>query len=262
MSNCLQNLPTIEEAKQVVDKLRAFLLSTGFELRQWASNEPAVISHLPEEIRSDTVELWLAQDQSEAPESTLWLSWHFQTNLLGYKYRHVDYGALTMQNIYKVLASQYDPLGLILPYTTQAKLLVIRLWDKQRGWDEPLLPQDLLQQWQDWEEELQVLPQVHLRRPYLPKDISPLNTSKEMHIFCDASEQAYSAVAYLRTLGRNGGVHLAFLLACSRFAPKWLHSMPRLELCTALVGAQLSKLLGHPDNPVVRFHHGVDLGEI
>lgn len=33
----------------------------------------------------------------------------------------VCYGALTMRNIYEVLASQYDPLGFILPYTTRAK---------------------------------------------------------------------------------------------------------------------------------------------
>ncbi|KAI3375531.1 hypothetical protein L3Q82_003855 [Scortum barcoo] len=160
VDNCLQSIPTTAEARHLVDKLRALLASAGFELRQWASNEPEVISHLPEESRSASVELWLTQHKTDVPESTLGLRWLFHTDILGYKHRQLDYGVPTMRNIYKVLASQYDPLGFILPYTTRAKILVRHLWDKHRGWDDPLLPQELLQQWKAWEEELQVLPQV------------------------------------------------------------------------------------------------------
>ena len=142
-----------------------------------------------------------------------------------------------MRNIYKVLASQYDPLGFILPYTTRAKILVRHLWDKHRGWDDPLLPQELLQQWKAWEEELQVLPQVVLPRPYLPKEVNLCGLHREIHIFCDASEEAYGSVAYLRSTDKHGGVHLSFLMARSRVAPRRSHSMPRLELCAALTGA-------------------------
>lgn len=187
VDNCLQGVPTVVEAKHLVDKLRALLASAGFDLRQWASNEPEVISHLPEESRSHSVELWLAQEKTDAPESTLGLSWLFHTDVLGCKHRQVDYGVPTMRNIYKVLASQYDPLGFILPYTARAKVLVRYLWDKHRGWDDPLLPQELLQRWKAWEEELDVLPQVSLPRPYLPKNVDLLGLHTEIHIFCDTS---------------------------------------------------------------------------
>lgn len=122
------------------------LATADFELRQWASNELDVVSHLPEESRSASVGLWLAQDKADAPESTLGLSWLFHTDVLSYKHRQVKYTTPTIRNIYRVLASQYDPLGYILPYTTRAKILVQLLWDKHRGWDDPLLPQGLLQQ--------------------------------------------------------------------------------------------------------------------
>ena len=243
VDNCLQSLPSTTAARDLVDKLRALLSSGGFVLRQWASNEPSVISHLPEDARSNSAELWLTQDDTDSPESTLGLSWHFSTDLLGYKHRPVPYGEPTMRNIYKVLASQYDPLGFILPYTTRAKMLVRCLWDKQRGWDDTQLPPDLVKQWRDWEEELRFLPQVSLPRPYLPGDGTASVTERELHIFCDASEQAYGAVAYLRTVDHHGTAHLAFVLARSRVAPRRLHSMPRLELCGALTGAQLSRLL-------------------
>ena len=90
-----------------------------------------------------------------------------------------------MRNIYRVLASQYDPLGFILPYTTRAKMLVRCLWEKQRDWDDPLLPQDL-QAWKDWEGELQYLPQVTLPRAYAPVEVES-SVTREVHVFCDAS---------------------------------------------------------------------------
>lgn len=243
VDNCLQSVHTIAEAKHLIDKLRALLASAGFELRQWASNRTEVIGHLPEESRSSSVELWLAQDKTDAPESTLGLSWLFHDDILGYKHRHVEYSVPTMRYIYKVLASQYDPLGFIIPYTTRAKMIVRHLWDKHRGWDDPLLPQELLEQWKAWEQELEVLHQVNLPRPYLSKEVDISGLHREVHVFCDASEEAYGSVAYLRTTDRHGGVYLSFLMARSRVAPKRVHSMPRLELCAALTGAQLSQVM-------------------
>ena len=111
MDNCLQSVPTIAEAKHLVDKLRALLASAGFDLRQWASNEPDVTSHLPEESCSASVELWLAQDKTDTPESTLGLSWLFHTDVLGYKHRHVEYGVPTMRNILQGVGESVRPLG-------------------------------------------------------------------------------------------------------------------------------------------------------
>lgn len=49
-----------------------------------------------------------------------------------------------MRTIYKVLASQYDPLGYIIPYTTRAKVIV-QHWDKKRDWDDPQLPPSIME---------------------------------------------------------------------------------------------------------------------
>lgn len=70
-----------------------------------------------------------------------------------------------------------------------------------------------------------------------------LKRELQLHIFCDASERAYGAVAYLRFESAGHEVHTAFVIARSRVAPRKQLSIPRLELCAALAGAQLSKLL-------------------
>lgn len=150
---------------------------------------------------------------------------------------------VTLRNIYKVLASQYDPLGYIVPYTTRAKILVQRLWDKKRDWDDPHLPEDLLQTWRLWEAELSHLGKISLPRCYTSAAMDQADSKRDLHVFCDASEQAYGSVVYLRTENTEGNVEVAFLTARSRVAPKKQQSVPRLELCAALSGAQLLKLL-------------------
>lgn len=243
VDNCLQSVSSIEEAQQLVKKLRQLLASGGFEIRQWASNRPEVISHLPSKARSDKLELWLSQDRQEAHESTLGLNWNCETDTLSLKHRPIDYGEPTMRNIYRTLASQYDPLGFIIPFTTRAKIIVQQLWDKHRDWDDPQLPHDLLHQWKTWKGELVHLSELTLPRCYTLPHMDLSDIAREVHIFCDASERAYGSVAYLRSEDHYGNAQLSFLMARSRVAPRKQISIPRLELCAALTGAQLAKLL-------------------
>ncbi|KAE8276983.1 hypothetical protein D5F01_LYC25284 [Larimichthys crocea] len=243
VDNCLHSLTSREAARVLVDKLRHLLAEGGFELRQWASNDPTIIAHLPSEVRSDTCELWLSYGRPDVQEPALGLHWHCQSDTLSYKHRMVDCSVATMRNIYKVLASQYDPLGYIIPYTTRAKVLVQRLWAKKRDWDDPQLPDDLLHSWRSWEAELEHLPKVTLPRCYSSENMDHPSSARDIHVFSDASEQAYGAVAYLRTETPQGKVEVSFLAARSRVAPKKQQSIPRLELCAALTGAQLSKVI-------------------
>jgi len=203
-----------------VDKLRQILASGGFDLRQWASNVPSVVEQLPTDARSNSTELWLSQDRTEIQESTLGLKWYCQLDTLGYKTRPVKPGPRTLRHIYRVLATQYDPLGFIIPFTTQAKVLVQRLWDKQREWDDPNLPDDLLKSWNDWEEELPTLASISLPRCFVSSDTDQFQVTRQIHIFCDASEQAYGSVSYLHTENDSGQVQVAFIMARSKVAPK------------------------------------------
>lgn len=243
VDNCLQSVDTPDEAKRLVDDLRNLLAEGGFELRQWASNIPEVIDHLPKEVKSDGSELWLNQDKGDPQELALGLRWMCQADTLGYQSRLLDCPTPTMRNIYKVVASQYDPLGFLVPFITRAKILIQSLWAKQREWDDPLLPKDILQTWHTWQTELQYLSEITYPRCYVSAQMDTSNCNRQVHIFSDASEKAYGSVAYLRTEGPGGQVEIAFLTARSRVAPKRQLSMPRLELCAAVTGAQLASVL-------------------
>ncbi len=156
-----------------------------------------MISHLPSDTRSNSCELWLSQGLQDTHESTLGLLWHCQSDTLHYKHRVVNSHKVTMRSIYHVLASQYDPLAYIIPYTTRAEIPVQRLWDKRGDWDDPQLPEDLLRLWSTWERELSDLEKISLPRCYSRPDLDLPTSIRDIHVFCDASEQAYGSVTYL-----------------------------------------------------------------
>ncbi|CAM4529069.1 unnamed protein product [Leuciscus chuanchicus] len=245
MDNCLQSVPTVEDAKPIINKLQTLLAEGGFELRQWASTHPDTIRHLPAEARSASAEKWIAQGHPGQGESALGLQWDCREDTLSFKCREAvaTEEVVTMRSIYKVVASQYDPLGFLVPYTTRAKVVIQHLWDKKRDWDDPALPDHLLAAWREWEEELPHLQSIALPRCYTGHELDSPTCERQIHVFCDASEQAYGSVAYLRTENPHGVVQVAFVTARSRVAPKKQQSIPRLELCAALTGAQMARIL-------------------
>lgn len=72
--------------------------------------------------------------------------------------------------------------------------------------------------------------------------------TKEIHVFCDASTKAVGAVAYLKLTDRDGHSEVGFLLGKARLSPKPDITIPRLELCAAVLAVEVAELvLEEPD---------------
>ena len=77
---------------------------------------------------------------------------------------------------------------------------------------------------------------------------------KSIHIFCDASELAIAAVGYLRTISRDDKIRLGFILGKGKLAPAHGNSIPRLELCAAVLATELaSSISDHLPLPIEDF---------
>ncbi len=109
-------------------------------------------------------------------------------------------------------------------------MLVQDLWKNNLGWDDLITSDSLLTRWQDWQQELHSLNQIAIPRCYTPCDGHADILNRDLHIFCDTSERANGSVAYMRTENNEGHVHVSFVLARSRVAPRKQLTIPRLEL--------------------------------
>lgn len=179
--------------------------------------------------------------------------WQPESDKLGLKINH-QHIALptkpTKADIVSAISKVYDPTGLFGPTLLIGKLIMQDFWRiPNTNWQKQA-PLHLVQRWQDYHHEITALPQVTVPRWI---EYSP-DVRLEWHIFTDASELAYGAVVYLRVIEQDGTIKMNILTSKSRVAPLKAHTIPRLELFGALLGARLLKYVRTtcklPDIPV------------
>ncbi|GFS81735.1 uncharacterized protein TNCV_2706761 [Trichonephila clavipes] len=142
---------------------------------------------------------------------------------------------VTKKSVISTIARIFDPLGLIGPVITRAKILLQSLWQLKLDWNDPL-PSNLLSYWKSFIESLESINCLDIPR-YCLQDKS---IRTELHGFSDSSEKVYCAALYLRCINTSGQISVRFLCSKSKVAPLKSITIPRLELCGAVL---LSKLL-------------------
>ena len=80
--------------------------------------------------------------------------------------------------------------------------------------------------------------------PILLYNSDPCTREKTLHVFVDASQNAYGAVAYARHEYEDGTVTCRLIAAKSHVAPLNAVSIPRLELMGAVIGCRLAVSVG------------------
>lgn len=206
-------------------------LSGCFPLRKWISNSPEVISSVMQSTENSKP-LSLGEDNKS---KTLGIGWLNNTDEF-YFTSELNYNSnnITKRSILSTVSQIYDPLGLLCPVVIVAKMLLQKLWLCKVQWEDPL-PSDVVKLWEKFVNSLISLGDIKVPRHVLGTD--PCRV--ELHIFTDASQCAYGACAYIRTIRKNHEVVVRLLCAKSKVAPIKPMSIPRLELMGSLTGARL-----------------------
>ncbi|XP_076231233.1 uncharacterized protein LOC143177255 [Calliopsis andreniformis] len=221
---------TTGEALALRDQMIQLLKSAGLHIRQWASNHKPLLHGLPEEHINKTLHLG-----ESSTIKTLGVFWESIDDEIRYSVKDIkSTRPITKRSISSVIARIYDPLGLLGPVIILAKILLQKIWAMKIDWDESL-PMTIHTEWLQYCTQLPLLNNVTFNRKTIIND--PVHI--ELHGFCDASERAYGACIYIRSRDANDRYQVELLLAKSKVTPLKTQSIPRLELCGALILSSL-----------------------
>ncbi|XP_046801121.1 uncharacterized protein LOC124418533 [Lucilia cuprina] len=215
-----------QQLKQYRDELVDLLQQAGFQLSKWVSNSDTL-----KQTNHNTPSFLKDNDSTKV----LGIHWYSDEDRIRYKICLGDPQHVSKRTILSDVARIFDPLGLVSPVVIKFKILFQELWLMNLGWDDPL-PPDIADVWMKYREDLR-----NLNRLRLPRFVPNMNTDITLHGFSEASLKAYSAVIYCLVKDKHGNIKLSLIASKTRVSPLKQISLPRLELCGALLLTRLMK---------------------
>ncbi|GFW55447.1 integrase catalytic domain-containing protein [Trichonephila clavipes] len=123
-----------------------------------------------------------------------------------------------------------------LTIITWAKIFMQRLWLLELGWSDEL-PFKEEKEWRRFIDSLEFMNNIAIDRCIVIHRAESI----ELHAFSDASEKAYGSSIYLKSMSALGEVKVCLVTIKSQVSPLKQISIPRLELCGAVLAAKLMK---------------------
>ncbi|XP_062704139.1 uncharacterized protein LOC134286530 [Aedes albopictus] len=248
VDDSLESYESTEEAIRVSQEMRYVHEQGGFELRNWLSNSNDVLTALGE-TKSGEDKRFAADKQGDY-ERVLGLLWSTLEDAFSFStVMKQDISNLittgerpTKRQMLKCLMSLFDPLGFLSLFVVHGKILLQEVWRTGAQWDEKV-NDDLYLRWKNWTQLFEAVSRLKIPRCYFSGATKERYQNLQLHLFVDASESAYCAVAYFRTINNEGIPECALVAAKTKVAPLKTQSIPRLELLAAVLGARLSKFI-------------------
>ncbi|XP_055921716.1 uncharacterized protein LOC129952857 [Eupeodes corollae] len=220
---------SIEEVTSLRQELVSLLKSAGLNLRKWTTNCWPLLLSLPEEQR----EMSPKEFEEYSSVKLLGLQWSPANDSFSYKVNLNDKASSTKRQILSESSRIFDPIGFLTPVVIGIKILFQELWRKKYKWDD-VISSEHAKRWHCIRDDL-----PNLEKIKIPRIMWTSKENVEYHAFCDASLDAYAAVIYCRSVDSSGNINSNIVAAKSKVAPIKVVSLPRLELCGAVLLTRL-----------------------
>ena len=258
---------SVDEAVQLFHELREILQKGGFQLRKWRTSSKDILSQIPKDLQESNPVKESTAVNNQTQSKALGLLWDSELDVMSPSITSDSIFTPTKRGLTSAIFKTYDVLGWISPTILQMKFLIQGLWKLGKGWDE-IAPEETILAYQTWKNELPILTKRTLPRCYTRKGYNSIS----LHGFADASEVAYGAVVYCRATYTDHPPTVSLVTsktkltkAASKPKPKdeeekldpedtdsktespkkeKTDTIPRLELCAALLLAKLLHKLG------------------
>ncbi|GFS97977.1 cytochrome P450 2E1 [Trichonephila clavipes] len=171
---------------------------------------------------------------------TLGILWHPASDVFYFKITPLSFeGSLTKRT---TIAKTFYLLGWLPPITIQYKTIMQRLWKQQLLWDERV-PPDITLEWEQLAKDVQLVKDIKIPR-FLFVDLD-----NQFHLF-GFSDTSAMQLNLQSLCFRYRKINVQLIIAKTRVAPLKPVSLPRLELCGALLLVKLMdftcKALNYP----------------
>lgn len=226
VDNLMTGASTIAEAREIYNQMTGLLSKACLKLQQWASNEDEILANVDEKCLDNEFKL-----NKNCTLKTLGIFWKAKEDIFIYSIKNPEvHLKISKRIILSEIAKLFDPLGLLGPVILYAKLIMQELWVSKVTWDESV-PSSIHYNWTIFCSQLDSINSISFTRNVL------INNSRsiQLHGFCDASEKGYGACLYIRSDNGEGKCQASLLCSKSRVAPLKKISIPRMELCGALL---------------------------
>ncbi|GFU32829.1 integrase catalytic domain-containing protein [Trichonephila clavipes] len=223
IDDVLTGAETLLEAKELKNQLINIFAKGGMVLHKWCGNNTELI---------EVSENYDFSDSSEI--KVLGVYWNPKHDCFSFRVKIDLHELNTKRDVLSTIARIYDPLGLLGPVVAKAKFFLQKLWMLKIDWTD-LLPDTINREWRQFVESLQVVNDININRCIVVEQPEVI----ELHGFSDASQSAYGAVVYCKSITSDGKMLVHLIASKSRVAPTKQTTIPRLELCAAVLLAKL-----------------------
>ena len=245
---------TVDKTFTLYKNARERMSKGGFTLRKWKTNDPGLREMISTcESNKTTREVGRLGDEETYAKSklepqggtkgekVLGLAWDCENDTLHFNFQHIADKAkgleATKRNVLSLLASLFDPLGMVSPVTVGMKVLFQEICNSKFDWDEVLMG-EIKRKWDKWVQDLAETKEICINRCLYETGGGDV-TECYLHGFGDASKKAYCAMVYFVYRTKDGKAHVRLVASKTRVAPLKELSIPRLELMSARILAQL-----------------------
>lgn len=246
MDDYLDSACDVASASKMINDVIYIHSRGGFEIRNFVCSSPEVMEKIPFDHRRQepgNIDMGVYG----ATDRVLGIWWNPRSDTFSFNanFAKLDRELLsgkkipTKREVLRVVMSVYDPLGFVAHFVIFGKILLQQIWKTCVQWDD-MLPDNLNEMWQQWLTDLRAINSVSVPRCYSVRLLT--EEYKELHVFVDASVEAYCAVAYIK-IGEGSETEVSFVFAKTRVAPLKPMTIPRLELQAALLGSKIANFI-------------------
>ena len=185
LDDFIKSFANVSDARRLTEASRNVLIRGGFRLTKFLSNNSAAISHLPESEKESPVQTTRVLGQTWCLTDDTYIAPPPKPVLM----------TTTLRQLFSLVSSIFDPIGLLAPFIVQFKILFQSLWKRGQKWDQ-INPNDLHTIVVKLVDQYRNLPPISI-----PRQFCQPCTPVQLHVFTDASISAFAAaVIYARPL--------------------------------------------------------------